>query len=191
MTASADSADRIPLVYSWATDDDVAAVVPLVQSAYRGNASRGGWTTEADLLDGQRINDDMLRDLLAQPGGHVLLARDADDALLVCCELREPDGPGAPAYFGMFAVSPTLQGGGQGRVVLAEAERIARDEFGADAMEMTVIGRRAELIAWYERRGYARTGETRPFPYDDERYGRPKVADLDFVVLRKSLTDPA
>lgn len=96
-------------------------------------------------------------------------------------------GSSGTAYFGMFAVDPTLQGGGYGRLVLAEAERIARDEFGATAMEMTVIRQREALIAWYERRGYHQTGERRPFPYGDERFGEPKVDDLEMVVLTKTL----
>lgn len=95
--------------------------------------------------------------------------------------------PPATAYFGMFSVKPTLQTGGYGRRVLAEAERVAREEFGASAMEMTVIRQREPLIEWYERRGYERTGETRPFPYGDERYGLPKVDDLEMVVLAKQL----
>jgi ribosomal protein S18 acetylase RimI-like enzyme len=87
----------------------------------------------------------------------------------------------------MFAVRPGLQGGGIGRGVLAECERIARDEWGMPAMRMTVITQRGELIAWYERRGYRRTGESKPFPYGDERFGIPKRDDLRFEVLEKSL----
>ena len=87
----------------------------------------------------------------------------------------------------MFAVVPTKQGGGVGRAVLAEAERLAVERWSATAMEMTVISRRTDLIAWYERRGYRLTGETRPFPHGDERFGLPRRADLEFAVLTKAL----
>jgi ribosomal protein S18 acetylase RimI-like enzyme len=116
----------------------------------------------------------------------VLLAEE-DGALQVCCELQEPATPGGAGHFGMFAVRPSLQSGGYGRIVLAEAERIARDEFGAATLEMTVIRQREALIAWYERRGYQRTGELKPFPYGDESVGRPKTRDLEFATLAKPL----
>jgi ribosomal protein S18 acetylase RimI-like enzyme len=85
----------------------------------------------------------------------------------------------------MFAVSPKTQGGGLGKQVLAEAERTAREDFGLDSMQMTVIRQREDLIAWYVRRGYARTGETKPFPYGDVRFGLPRRDDLEFEVLVK------
>jgi GNAT superfamily N-acetyltransferase len=91
------------------------------------------------------------------------------------------------AYFGMFAVRPGRQGRGLGRAVLAEAQRLARAEWHATRMEMTVIRQRLDLIAWYARLGYQPTGATEPFPYGDERYGRPTRPDLEFVVLAKPL----
>jgi ribosomal protein S18 acetylase RimI-like enzyme len=84
-------------------------------------------------------------------------------------------------------VRPELQGAGLGRVVLAEAERIAREEWGVREMHMTVIHLREDLIAWYERRGYRRTGEMSPFPYDDQRFGIPRRDDLQFELLVKAL----
>jgi ribosomal protein S18 acetylase RimI-like enzyme len=87
----------------------------------------------------------------------------------------------------MFSVDPALQGGGTGRALLGEAERVARDEWGCDEVRMTVIDIRTELVEWYERRGYQRTGEHKPFPYGNERFGVPKRADLRFEVLRKAL----
>jgi ribosomal protein S18 acetylase RimI-like enzyme len=174
------------LTYRYAGRADVPAVVGLVESAYRGGESLTGWTSEAELIEGQRTDAAMVSALIVEPAAHVLLAEEAG-VLQVCCELREPDAPGGTAYFGMFAVRPSLQGGGYGRIVLAEAERIARDEFGATVLEMTVIRQREALIAWYERRGYQRTGETRPFPYGDESVGRPKVSDLEFAALAKPL----
>jgi ribosomal protein S18 acetylase RimI-like enzyme len=82
-----------------------------------------------------------------------------------------------------------MQGNGVGRALLAAAESYARDDLCADAMELTVIGQRLDLIAWYERRGYRPTGEARPFPYGDERFGIPRRDDLHFVVMGKRLAD--
>jgi len=162
---------------------DVAAIVALVESAYRGEASRAGWTTEADLLDGRRTGPDEIAALLADPHSVLLLAH-AGDALVASAHLQQR---GDSAYFGMFAVAPGRQGRGLGRAVLAEAERIARDEWGCSAMRMTVIVQRDALIDWYLRRGYARTGEYAPFPYGDARFGIPRRDDLRFETLAKSL----
>ena len=168
-----------------ASTADVAEIVALVESAYRGEASRTGWTTEADLLDGQRTDADAVADMLRQPDSTVLLADEDDGQLVGCCRLERR--PGGEAYFGMFSVQPVRQGGGVGRQLLAEAERMARDDWAATTMVMTVIAQRAELIAWYERRGYRRTGETEPFPYGNDRYGIPRRPDLVFAVLAKPL----
>lgn len=170
-----------------ATPEDVAAVVALTESAYRGDASRAGWTTEADFLDGQRTDAREVADLIADPNVELLLA-ERDGRLLACCVIERLAGDHAgDGYFGMFSVRPDAQGNGTGRALLAEAERIARDEWHARAMRMTVIDLRAELIAWYERRGYRRTGEYRPFPYGDPRFGIPKRDDLRFEWLVKDL----
>ena len=166
-----------------ATPDDLDAVVALVTSAYRGDASRAGWTTEADFLDGNRIDREVLRADIERPRSRVLLA-ERDGRLLACAHVSEEDGAG---YFGMFSVVPGLQGGGIGKQVLAECERIARDEWRLPAMRMTVIDIRDTLIAFYERRGYRRTGLFKPFPYGDERFGLPQRDDLRFEVLEKAL----
>jgi ribosomal protein S18 acetylase RimI-like enzyme len=172
------------LTFRRAGEADVPAIVALVESAYRGDASRVGWTTEADLLDGQRTDAEAVGHILSTPGSVMLLA-DVDGALTASCHLERR--PPSEAYFGMFSVRPGEQGQGVGRQVLAEAEHLARDEWGATAMIMTVLAQRAELIAWYERRGYRRTGEQRPFPYGDKRYGIPRRPDLVFDVLAKPL----
>lgn len=161
-----------------ATEHDVDTVVALVESAYRGEASRAGWTTEADLLDGRRTDADEVRAHLA----HLVLAVEADE-LVACCLLEPRDGHG---YFGMFAVRPDRQGGGLGSRLLAEAERRAH-ALGLDRVEMTVLSARRELLAFYERRGYLQLGRTEPFPYGDERFGIPRRDDLSFVVLGKDL----
>lgn len=159
----------------------------LVNSAYRGETSKAGWTTEADLLGGQRTDPDQLAETLAlnPNAGQVVLVH-TDAAGLACCVHLErlPEGK---AYLGMLTVRPTRQTGGLGRALLAAAEQWAASAWGTQEMQMTVIAQRAELIAWYERRGYRATGETRPFPYGDERFGLPKQSDLYFRVLAKAL----
>ena len=166
-----------------ATPADLDAIVALVTSAYRGDSSRAGWTSEADFLDGNRIDAEVLRTDIERPGSRVLLAERGGE-LLACAHVSEEDGAG---YFGMFSVVPGLQGGGIGKQVLAECERIAREEWRLPAMRMTVIDIRDELIAFYERRGYRRTGILKPFPYGDERFGLPRRDDLRFEVLEKAL----
>ncbi|MFI1522390.1 GNAT family N-acetyltransferase [Kitasatospora cineracea] len=180
--------DRVPdPVFRTAGPADVPALVALVESAYRGESSRAGWTTEAHLLEGQRTDAAAVAELLGRPDSVVLLV-ERDGALAACCHL-ERRGPAA--YFGMFSVSPAIQGGGLGRRVLARAEEWARVAWGSTAMEMTVIEQRADLIAWYERRGFARTGEFEPFPYGDERFGVPLRSDLRFAKLVKPLAPQA
>ncbi|MDH7454099.1 GNAT family N-acetyltransferase [Luteimonas composti] len=170
-----------------ATEDDIPALVALVTSAYRGEASRAGWTTEADLLEGARIDPEVLRADIARPRSLVLVAPDAG-GLIACAHVADD---GDAAYFGMFAVRPGLQGKGLGARLLAECERAAREQWGLPAMRMTVIDVRDELIAWYQRRGYRRTGILKPFPYGDERFGIPLRDDLRFEVLEKPLAGAA
>lgn len=168
---------------------DVEALVGLIESAYRGDASRAGWTTEADLLAGQRTDPEGVREVITAPGSRLLVAEQADQPaerpgeIVACCQLQKRE---AYVYFGMFSVSPQLQGSGVGKVVMAEAERIAR-EWGAEEIRMTVIRQREDLIAFYERRGFGRTGRFEPFPYGDERFGRPLRDDLEFAELAKPL----
>ena len=189
-----------PLQFRTATLDDRDALIALVTSAYRGEASRAGWTTEADLLDGPRIAPEVLEHDLARPRSVVVIAeRDevpelacapepgalpAVRRMLACAHVSDEDDAG---YFGMFAVDPTRQGGGIGDAVLRECERIAADEWRLPRMRMTVIDLREDLIGWYERRGYRRTGVFKPFPYGDARFGHPKRDDLRFEVLEKAL----
>jgi GNAT superfamily N-acetyltransferase len=176
----------VPLSFRFAEPipEEIAAIVALVESAYRGPSSRVGWTTEADLLKGQRTDSQAVREIIVAGHGGMLLAEE-DRQLVGCCQL-ERHGDGL-AYFGMFSVIPARQGRGRGRSILAEAERVARDEWSSDRMRMTVIRQRHDLIAWYQRLGYYPTGETEPFPYGNERFGIPTRPDLEFVVLVKSL----
>jgi ribosomal protein S18 acetylase RimI-like enzyme len=171
------------LMFRYATPSDIPAIVALVESAYRGDASRQGWTTEADLLDGQRTDPVSVADTIAKPTSRIVLA-ERNGELLACANIEHTD---EGCYFGMFSVRPTLQGGGVGNALLTECERIATADWKARAVHMTVIKQRDELIAWYERRGYRRTGERKPFPYGDPRFGLPKREDLEFIVMEKAL----
>ncbi|MDS1269091.1 GNAT family N-acetyltransferase [Lipingzhangella sp. LS1_29] len=170
--------------YRLAGAADAAALVTLVNSAYRGETSRRGWTTEADLLGGQRVDCDSIVELLQRPDTVLLLAEQAG-ALRSCCELRQLSDD--TAYFGMFCVSPGMQGHGLGRQMLAEAERRVVQKWGCTRMVMTVLRQRDDLISWYERRGYRRTGRRQPFPYGDTRLGIPKRGDLEFEELAREL----
>ncbi|GGT96998.1 GNAT family N-acetyltransferase [Streptomyces coeruleorubidus] len=171
------------LTFRDATDTDVDELVALIESAYRGDASRAGWTTEADILQGQRTDPEGVRAVVKSPDGR-LLTVEREGRIVACCQVEHR---GEHAYFGMFAVSPRLQGAGLGKVILTEAERLARETWGVTEMHMTVISVRDDLIAWYERRGYRRTGRMTPFPYGDERFGVPQRDDLEFELLVKEL----
>lgn len=169
-----------------ATEQDIPALTQLVNSAYRGDSSRKGWTTEADLLDGVRTSEESLRETLAQPQA-TILKYEQSGQLLGCVYLEKKDDEAASPtlYLGMLTVSPEAQTGGIGKQLMAAAEQLARQQ-GCRSITMTVIPQRTELIAWYQRRGYQTTGETKPFPMNDPRFGLPKVP-LSFVVLKKEL----
>lgn len=169
-----------------ATEKDVAGLHKLVESAYRGDSAKRGWTHEADLLGGQRTDDIALREIVQDQNQTILLAIDGQ-AIAGCVQLmRVKDGL---AYLGLLTVDPDRQAGGLGKALLHAAELFVAENWQAEAIEMTVIRQRADLIAYYERRGYALTGECRPFPLDDPRYGLPKTQELEFTVLRKKITE--
>lgn len=178
-----------PLAVRVATADDAAALSALVNSAYRGDSSRAGWTTEADLLGGQRTDAAALAAFIdegAASGSQVMLLHEDAAGPTCCVQLERRDDE---AYLGMLTVRPQGQGAGRGRHLIEAAEQHVRNAWGASAVQMTVIEQRNELIAWYERRGYCRTGKTAPFPYGDLRFGEPKRPDLRFVVMRKDLAE--
>ncbi|TAL85326.1 MAG: GNAT family N-acetyltransferase [Rhodanobacter sp.] len=173
------------IVFRAAVAADVRAIVALVESAYRGESGLRGWTTESHLLDGQRTDAADVAALIERPGSRVLLT-ERDGQLRASCHIERQ---GVAAYFGMFAVAPDEQRGGLGKLVLARAECMARQEWHSQVMRMTVIEQRTDLIAWYERRGYRRTGEYQPFPYGEERFGIPRRDDLRFEILLKDLVE--
>ena len=169
-----------------AVDADLEAVADLVNSAYRGETSRQGWTTEADYLDGQRTDAETLRRALSvEPDAVILTLRDDAAGPLLGTAWLEPARDGA-WYLGMLTVRPDLQARQLGRTVLAGAEAAAAAR-GATRIVLTVVHIRDTLIGWYERRGYRLTGEVRPFPYGDESLGIPRRDDLTFVVMDKML----
>jgi len=171
------------ITYRDAVLDDVPVLVPLVESAYRGDSSRAGWTTEADILEGQRTDAEGVEAVITSPGSRLMVVEQGEE-IVACCQLEHR---GDAAYFGIFAVRPDLQGAGLGRRIIAEAERRVRELWDVREMHMTVISVREELIAWYGRRVYRRTGTMTPFPYGDERFGVPQRDDLEFELLVKEL----
>ncbi|PTD11808.1 hypothetical protein FCULG_00002772 [Fusarium culmorum] len=170
------------LTFRPATTLDIPPLLSLIVSAYRGPESRAGWTTEADLLADERISPPPWKPKSPTPMSG---SEDASSGLVACCEIVRKDDE--RAYFGLFAVSPKLQAGGIGRQVLQQAEEYAKKEWGTKIMTMTVIWTRDELIAWYMRRGYARTGEKSPFPYAELYNGKALRDDLYFDHLEKAL----
>ena len=164
---------------------DLSELHSLIERAYRGDSAKRGWTHEADLLGGQRTDMAALEATIADPVQRLLILRDGDE-ILACVTLV--DRGGGLVYLGLFTVDPDRQGGGIGRMMMAAAEDHAVSDLAATRIEMTVLAQRPALIAWYERRGYSMTGERRPFPATDPRFGLPRRDDLEFVVLEKRLS---
>lgn len=164
-----------------ATLSDATELDKLVNSAYRGDSSRQGWTTEADLLDGTRTDAAAIKELMETPGITILKYVESDE-ILACVELKKEDDK---LYVGMLTVTPRLQGKGIGKELLKAAEEEAIKQKCTSAF-MTVISVRKELIDWYLRHGYQYTGEKKPFAFNDPRFGQPKMK-LEFVVLEKKL----
>lgn len=164
-----------------ATFADIPELNILINSAYRGEESKKGWTTETDLIGGIRIDEDMLREYFNTDTITILKYTDNNEQITGSVYLEVK---GDKLYLGMFSVSPVLQGKGVGRALLEEAELIAR-QLNCHTITMTVIRSRTELISWYERRGYAFTGEIQPF-HDHGRFGEPKQ-HIELIVLEKKI----
>lgn len=161
-------------------EKDIPALVTLINKAYRGETSRKGWTTEADFLNGIRIDKEGLRDLLRKENAVVLKAFTPSGVILGCVYL---ENQGNELYLGMLTVEPELQGGGIGKLLLKAAEEHAKS-LHLKGIKMNVISLRSELIEWYRRHGYEMTTERNPFP-TDTRFGEP-IRPLEFAVLRKT-----
>lgn len=161
-----------------ATLADLPALKALVESAYRGDSARGGWTHEADLLEGERISAEELAAQLTNEAVRVLVLTHDNGRLAATVSITDL-GEGI-AYLGMLAVDPAQQAGGLGRTLIADAQDWAARDFSAHTMRMTVISNRSELIAYYIRRGYVDTGRTCPFPVEAGSH-------LSMVVLEKPI----
>jgi ribosomal protein S18 acetylase RimI-like enzyme len=164
-----------------AGDADIPELVSLVNSAYRGDTSKKGWTTEADLLDGIRTDEEALGKMIHQPDSVILKITNNQNDMVGCVNLQKQKDK---MYLGMLTVSPYIQSQGIGKEIVNVAEEYAKQQ-GCSSVVMTVITVRYELIKWYERRGYHQTPEKRPFP-KDPRFGIPKQP-LEFVVMEKRL----
>ena len=168
-----------------AAESDLETIAALVNRAYRG---REGWAHEGDYITGPRTTAAYLaEDLAATPGARLMTLRAAPEGPIDGVVWLEP-ADGGVWYLGMLTVRTGLQDRGTGRRLLDEAEALVEAQ-GGRRVRMTVISVRETLIAWYLRRGYALTGETEPFPYGDERLGRPTREGLEFVVLEKAIGD--
>ena len=161
--------------------NDSELISTLVNSAYRGESSKKGWTTEADLLGGQRTDAEKIQEMIEDPDSHIELA-EKDGQMLGCVYLKKEK---TVLYFGMLTVNPTLQNQGIGKILLNRIEELAVN-WGIKTIRMTVISVRKELIEYYERRGYKRTGNKEPFPENDPRFGLPKTK-LEFHEFAKTL----
>lgn len=162
---------------------DVPQLNILVNRAYRGDSSRKGWTTEADLLDGIRVDEERLVTMIEKPDSIILKALDESNKLIGCVHLEKQ---GTRLYLGMLTVDPLLQSRGTGKQLLAAAEDEARKR-DCTSIFMTVIDTRTELINWYVRHGFQLTSGKKPFPADDPQFGLPKKF-LEFVVLEKQVS---
>lgn len=164
-----------------ATLNDIPQLVNLINSAYRGDDSKKGWTTEADLLDGIRTDAGSLKQMINKKEAVILQSFNENNVLQGCVYLEKRQHK---MYLGMLTVSPLEQAKGLGKQLLIEAEKYAADQK-CSIIEMTVISVRNELIAWYQKRGYNNTGETKPFP-TDIKFGIPKQP-LEFIVMQKEI----
>jgi ribosomal protein S18 acetylase RimI-like enzyme len=160
---------------------DIPQLNVLVNSAYRGETSKKGWTTEADLLGGIRTDEEVLTSLITKENSLMLLYKNGE-AITGCVNLQKQ---GDKIYLGMLTVDPELQGRGIGKILLKASEEYAAKN-SCIKIYMTVISIRKEIIAWYERHGYKDTGERKPFPMDDPKFGLPKTF-LEFIVMEKGV----
>jgi GNAT superfamily N-acetyltransferase len=169
------------LTFRYAKPPDAPAIRALIERCYRGDGARAGWTSEADLLAGPRTSETEVHDLIVTPG-HYFVLGESDGELLATALLERRDHD---AYFGMLAIEPATQGSGIGKQFIGRLEQAARELWRSKAMTIVVINLRDELIAWYERRGYAPTGKTHPFPFG-ETTGELR-RDFHLVEMRKDL----
>ncbi|MBA2499345.1 MAG: GNAT family N-acetyltransferase [Chitinophagaceae bacterium] len=164
-----------------ATVFDIPALEKLVNSAFRGESSRLGWTTEADLLDGIRIDKDSLHDMIKTPDAVILNYYGEEQTLVACVFLKKQE---TNLYLGMLTVAPSQQNKGIGKMLMLAAESYALSH-NCNIITMNVLNNREELTDWYVRQGFYFTGETKEFP-NDKRFGIPKK-ELLFHIMQKDL----
>lgn len=172
------------IFFKTATIQDITSLANLVNSAYRGDSSKVGWTTEADLLDGQRTDEEALAEIINLPHNQIEMALDNEKQVIGCVHLKE-EGDGV-LYFGMLTVSPVLQSKGLGKDIIKHVEKVALEK-NCNRIRISVIPQRKELVAFYERRGFVSTGHHEEFPSHDPRFGLPKVSDLKLQEYIKKL----
>ena len=170
------------LTITLAGKEDIPQLEALVNGAYRGEGSKRGWTTEADLLGGIRTNQEVLAGMVTRGDSLVLKCTNGKNDLVGCVYLQKKE---EKLYLGMLTVAPDKQANGIGKKLLQAAEEYAQTQ-DCTTITITVISLRKELIKWYERRGYKATGERKPFPSNDPRFGLPKQ-ELEFIVMEKQL----
>ncbi len=167
---------------SIASYTDINRIKDLLNNAYRGEASKQGWTTEANIIAGDtRTDDNMLKEVMKTPGSVILIYKNDDELITGCVNLQQH---GDKIYLGMFSVSPKLQGKGIGKHLLFAAEEYA-SHAQCRAIYMSVISVRTEIINWYKRHGYIDTGERKPFIEDDVTGKHLQV--LEFMTMEKQL----
>jgi len=165
-----------------AVESDILSLVELVQSVYRGTSSLKGWTSEALFLGGQRIDADMILQILMKKNSFIFIYRN-EKKLKSCVHLEKME---KKAHLGMLSVATELQGQNMGQKMISFCESFARTEWQSQALQIEVLHPRLELISWYERRGFQKTGNTTPFP-NNPRFGVPKIENLHFIEMIKSL----
>lgn len=173
-----------------AQESDIPVLCALVNAAYRGESSRAGWTTEADLLTGVRTSERTIQALLAREDACVLVGIEAGGVMAASICLERDATQAGTVHLGMIAVSPLLQNRGYGKAMILAAEKLAVAQWRAQRTEMLVISLRKELIAFYQRLGYQATGEVQPFPHQPDMW-QPQVENMQLITLRKTLPPSA
>jgi predicted N-acetyltransferase YhbS len=163
-----------------ATPADADAIAALVNAAYRPAKGQQGWTHESALVAGLRTDTAKVLAVLARADSVMLVALHAG-AIVACVHVERE---GSSAGIGMLAVAPAQQGKGAGHWLLCEAERVAVHTFGAHTLKLVVISARQELVSFYARRGYRKTGAVSPYPAA-QGFGTPLSAGLTIEVLEK------
>lgn len=163
---------------------DAAAISALINHCFRGEVSRQGWTTEADIVAGKRTTSSEVASVIKRPDAFVLMGvLDDEIVATVCCDKQMIAGK-QTAHFGKVSVKPNLQNKGYGKDLIHAAEAMTKREWRVLGFHMSVISLRTELIAYYERLGYERTGELEAFPENPDLW-QPKVEGLTLAYLVK------